>query len=518
MSENTALNLTTAELDSVDKTLRHLDGDFRVEADSLLEGMPCQLRALTRAWLNLDPIKNAGVLSSAIEFPETTAGRGKEKRAVELPPRVSQDPTARAFAGIYRLSTAAGGDAWICGPGSIWEQATEQQLDQAVARFIEGLAAGFGVSVEIVAEFIVKVRKTALLHTGEKPETADGLIAFEDGRGWDISDLNNPVLRELTPADGVSRPVVGNAPWVIPDKIPQILTDWFPAGPDHDLAAKFFGCSVAGHNLGKSILILEGHSDAGKSALCEAFRASAWRHTGALRTSLLQERFELGGLSGFSVVIDRDASSDALQAKGAGIIKSITGNECVGVEEKNKNGQKEVHFSSHVILCSNYALYHEDSGDGMKNRIVRLILSPPAEKIVNFRHLWIDRVKDVFGGFLVRAAIDGRKEISGPTGHLILTEEQRSLVEELNGVAVGPLVSDFIRDTFKPSQLDKDKISISFLKGEFKLWAKRKKLDEKQIGKILPVLASAMYKAGFSRGSDNSGIKAARVKPEMDPF
>jgi phage/plasmid-associated DNA primase len=154
---------------------------------------------------------------------------------------------------------------------------------------------------------------------------------------------------------------------------------------DIALVQRIFGSIILGHNLMQRIVVFSGTAGGGKSTLVSVMLGLVGRHNVAmLRTRLLNERFELAGFSGKTVLYGPDVPGHFLNISGAEMLKSLTGGDFVEGEHKH-GGRVQLRGTWNCIMTTNESLTVRLSSDADAWRrrllIVKWNQPPPTEKI-----------------------------------------------------------------------------------------------------------------------------------------
>jgi len=91
---------------------------------------------------------------------------------------------------------------------------------------------------------------------------------------------------------------------------------------------KYFGQVLTGRNITQTILLLDGEPNTGKTTLAQIIRNMAGSENAyQLRTSLLNERFEIGCYRGKTLLFACDVEAKFLSEKGASGLKGLVGGD-----------------------------------------------------------------------------------------------------------------------------------------------------------------------------------------------
>lgn len=151
---------------------------------------------------------------------------------------------------------------------------------------------------------------------------------------------------------------------------------------DRELLQKYAGQCLLGHNLTQKIVILDGVSNASKSAFLLVVRAIVGStNTYELRTKHLAERFEIGRMIGKTLLLGADVKAEFLQQEGASRLKSLVGGDLLEAERKGSNKVHPINGTFNVLLCSNSRLrvYLEGDHSAWRRRLAIVRYERPYE-------------------------------------------------------------------------------------------------------------------------------------------
>lgn len=134
---------------------------------------------------------------------------------------------------------------------------------------------------------------------------------------------------------------------------------------DQEVIQHYVGQCALGWNLSQTILIINGDAGTGKSVIVNVVEKMLGRGAyEGLRTSMLDQRFELSRFEGKSLLVASDQCSDALMKKGAHMLKALTGGDDLTTERKCENEHSMIRGCFNVIIVSNADLPLSIDGDG----------------------------------------------------------------------------------------------------------------------------------------------------------
>ena len=155
------------------------------------------------------------------------------------------------------------------------------------------------------------------------------------------------------------------------------------ATADLDLLQRFFGMALLGQNPAQTLLILVGQGGDGKGVCVRILRGILGSSTVAsLRTTQLTSRFEIGRLSGRTLLYGADVRSDFLNNSSAFVIKSLTGGDFMTGERKNSNTQLEIagHFNVLVTCNARPRIMLDGDIEAWRRRLRIIRFKPPSYK------------------------------------------------------------------------------------------------------------------------------------------
>lgn len=437
------------------------------------------------------------------------SGSGRDAPLVETPPRVVVEKMGKLFAKIHRLTLTHESEFLLCDARGVWygvDRPTAlimvQQLCNAVPLAVEGVSP-----TDCSGRTFSNVLATAEGYAEPRPPARrDGLLPFRDGFAWDIPTRTR---RAITAADGVRVVIDADCPETIPTEVPDLLEPWVPDYDDADLFSRWIASTAMGGNRAKSVCLLEGASDSGKSTLIRLLTRFCWGRTGSLRVAHLDGRFELAQLAHAAVSIDPDAKTGTLKRDGVEMIKTLTGGDHHYVERKGVSGGRDVLFAMHVLIATNHVLEVEsDPSAAWLNRIIRIPTARAGAVCDGFEKSWAGLYAPHLGPWLLFHALAAHDDIAR-TGHLRRTEQQTEAVRELTGSLHHNLIEKFlIEKRWSPSRDNRDAVKIGEIKRQFEAWAKARQEPDDVIKALKREVPGIMKtKHGFSYDNSKSGIR-----------
>jgi P4 family phage/plasmid primase-like protien len=201
---------------------------------------------------------------------------------------------------------------------------------------------------------------------------------------------------------------------------------------DIDLIRRWAGLALLGVNLSQKMLLLTGTPGGGKSTLVSVLTGIIGTgNVGMLRTELLGDRFEIGRLSGKTLLYGPDVPEDFLTKSTASGLKSLTGGDVMTAEFKNSNEAPQIKCQFNVIVTSNSRLtvYLEGDADAWRRRLVIVNYDRPKPAVVvpNLA----EKILKEEGPGLFNFMLDGLDQLRAANWDLRLTETQQRRVDDL---------------------------------------------------------------------------------------
>jgi phage/plasmid-associated DNA primase len=144
-------------------------------------------------------------------------------------------------------------------------------------------------------------------------------------------------------------------------------------GDDVQAIAKAMGASLWGSNRWKTLLVIFGKPNLGKSQIPLLIaELIGWARVAKFDTKHLAEKFELRRLVGRVLMIAPDVPQDFLAHTSADVLKSLTGFDALRVEGKNSNEEFELRGDKMIVVTSNYEprVRSGVDRDALKTRLV----------------------------------------------------------------------------------------------------------------------------------------------------
>jgi P4 family phage/plasmid primase-like protien len=145
---------------------------------------------------------------------------------------------------------------------------------------------------------------------------------------------------------------------------------------DKELIQKVFGGMLLGYNIAQRILLLHGIGNTGKTTLALILQGVVGtQNISELRTSHLDNRFEIGRFLGKSLLVGVDVDSDFLSGSAISRLKGLVGGDFLDAERKSSNANFRLHGRFNILITSNSKLRIRLQGDQSAWRR-RLLLVP----------------------------------------------------------------------------------------------------------------------------------------------
>ena len=252
----------------------------------------------------------------------------------------------------------------------------------------------------------------------------------------DLSDVNNITIKSFAP-DWYSRnmlPIKFDESATCPRFINELLK---PQNSDEeiDLIQKWGGSVILGGNPSQNLMLLTGAAGGGKGCFSELMeKLCGLENTAQLRTSLLNERFEIRNFIGKTLLLGKDVSGDFLMTKGAEVIKCLCGHDYLDAESKSKNETTKIRGDFGILINCNSRLRVRLDGDIDAWRRRLLIIeynNPPISKpIINFSNVLFESEGAGILNFFIQGAIRLVNELK-QFGRIQKTESQQKRIDRL---------------------------------------------------------------------------------------
>ena len=262
------------------------------------------------------------------------------------------------------------------------------------------------------------------------------------------------VLRPFSP-DYYSRnrsPIAWNDTAECPRFLNELLR---PAIPEEDISLlqRFFGVCLFGYNDPQRLLVLIGQAGGGKGCLTRILHAVIGaENCYQLRTTHLEDRFEIGRCYGHTLLNGPDVKGNFLELPGAATLKALVGGDPLTGEAKGSNGKLRMLGTFNVLLTSNSRLRVRLDGDVEAWRRRMMIINftqPPVEKrIPDFDKILVEEEGEGIVRWAVEGYIAAQREFE-EHGDYLLTDEQNRRVDSL--LEESQSLENFVRDHLQPA-------------------------------------------------------------------
>lgn len=244
----------------------------------------------------------------------------------------------------------------------IFSARTELKIQQEVFNAIERYCDNIGFS----ASYVSGVSKCLLLKAVREQESNNQFICFKNG----VLDLKTRQLLPHSPDYFFTSQLpfdwIPNAPY------PKLVVDWLKetvGGHDDQvqLLRAFLNAIITGRSDLQRFLELVGYGGTGKSTfirLCTDLVGKQAIHSTMLG-QLEENRFETSKVFGKKLVVITDAEK---WHKDVSVLKSITGQDPVRFEEKNRQSGDSFIYDGMVLIAANQHTTSTDYSSGIQRR------------------------------------------------------------------------------------------------------------------------------------------------------
>ncbi len=292
---------------------------------------------------------------------------------------------------------------------------------------------------------------------------------------------------------------------------------------DIDLIQRWAGLALVGINMSQKILLLTGTAGGGKSTLVTILNGIiGGGNVGMLRTELLGDRFEIGRLSGKTLLYGSDVPDSFLTTETASRLKSLTGGDVMTAEFKNSNEAPQIKCRFNIIVTSNSRLTVclEGDSDAWRRRLVIVNYDRPKPPVV-IADL-AERILAGEGPGVLNFMLDGLDALMAANWDLRLNEAQQRRVDDLllESDSHRVFVTEcLIKDTTAPG-LTKADVYAAFV--EFcdrRGWVA---MNKNRFGKLGAEAVAQVFGLAVrgdvmnSDGRQNDGWKSLRLRTDRD--
>ena len=247
-------------------------------------------------------------------------------------------------------------------PTGIFSVRPELAVQQAVYRAISKYAGDLGFS----ASYVSGVSKCLLYKAIRQPEPQPGTVCFKNG----VLDLRSRTLLPHSPDHFFTNQLPFNWEHNAPD--PQPVIDWLKeATGGHDdqvqLLRAYLHAVIVGRPDLQRFLEIIGPGGSGKGTairLCNSLVGTSAIHATALK-QLEENRFETAKIFNKKLVVITDAEK---WHGDVSVLKSITGQDPIRFEEKNKQSGDSFTYGGMVLIAANQHTTSTDYSSGIQRR------------------------------------------------------------------------------------------------------------------------------------------------------
>ena len=292
---------------------------------------------------------------------------------------------------------------------------------------------------------------------------------------------------------------------------------------DIALIQRWSGLALLGVNLSQKILLLTGTPGGGKSTLVSVLTGIIGKgNVGMLRTELLGDRFEIGRLTGKTLLYGPDVPEDFLTKRTASGLKSLTGGDVMTAEFKNSNEAPQIKCQFNVIVTSNSRLtvYLEGDADAWRRRLVIVNYDRPKPAVV-IPDL-ADKILKQEGPGVLNFMLDGLDALRAANWDLRLNEAQQRRVDDLllESDAHRVFVAEsLVKDTSAPGMTKADVYAAFVEFCDRRGWVA---MNKNRFGKLGAEAIAQTFGLGVrgdipnGNGKLNDGWKSLRLSAEKD--
>jgi len=219
---------------------------------------------------------------------------------------------------------------------------------------------------------------------------------------------------------------------------PRFLNELLaPALSDEAISVlkKYFGMCILGYNYSQQFLLLEGTPGGGKGTLTSILRRIVGdMNVAEVRTSLLNERFEMAAFCGKTLLVGSDVPGNFLQRSGAEALKKLTGHDLIEAEFKGANRRATLHGVFNAVITSNNRLRVRLDGDeeAWRRRLILVrFCNPPVEKlVVDFAGLLLKEEGAGILNWMIQGAVETLADFK-ELGKIIVPDSIQANADEL---------------------------------------------------------------------------------------
>ncbi len=219
---------------------------------------------------------------------------------------------------------------------------------------------------------------------------------------------------------------------------PRFLNELLAPALNNDAISvlkKYFGMCILGYNYSQQFLLLEGTPGGGKGTLTSILRRIVGdMNVAEVRTSLLNERFEMAAFCGKTLLVGSDVPGNFLQRSGAEALKKLTGHDLIEAEFKGANRRATIHGVFNAVITSNNRLRVRLDGDeeAWRRRLILVrFTNPPVEKlVVDFAGLLLKEEGSGILNWMIQGAVEALADFR-ERGKIIVPTSIQANADEL---------------------------------------------------------------------------------------
>ena len=219
---------------------------------------------------------------------------------------------------------------------------------------------------------------------------------------------------------------------------PRFLNELLAPALNNDAISvlkKYFGMCILGYNYSQQFLLLEGTPGGGKGTLTSILRRIVGdMNVAEVRTSLLNERFEMAAFCGKTLLVGSDVPGNFLQRSGAEALKKLTGHDLIEAEFKGANRRATIHGVFNAVITSNNRLRVRLDGDeeAWRRRLILVrFTNPPVEKlVVDFAGLLLKEEGAGILNWMIQGAVETLADFK-ELGKIIVPDSIQANADEL---------------------------------------------------------------------------------------
>lgn len=424
----------------------------------------------------------------------------------------------RYFAAVFRqrhqiLREFETGDFYQYQPeNGVWRRESREAIQEGASKILQefGRASnlpGFERKIVRDAREVVNIlaglaeRRGAFTERPRGIHLKNGMVEFEK---------DGPVLRPFSP-DYYSRnqsPIAWNDTAECPRFLNELLGSAIPED-DISLLQRFFGVCLFGYNDPQRLLLLIGQAGGGKGCLTRILHAIiGTENCYQLRTTHLEDRFEIGRCYGHTLLNGPDVKGNFLELPGAATLKALVGGDPLTGEAKGSNGKLRMLGTFNVLLTSNSRLRVRLDGDVEAWRRRMMIINftqPPVEKrIPDFDKILVEEEGEGIVRWAVEGYIAAQREFE-EFGDYLLTDEQKWRVDSLLNESQS--LENFVRDCLQPAA-GKDVTNEEIQRAYARYCSEQSwnPIKQDRVAKILPDLMLREFNATSSHDIKRDGL------------